>query len=217
MIIIECSSSKLGSITRIDWVIDDSNVTFAVGYAPIDELNSFPYINDTLVGFTLTAATFTLLEVPKVGDTVTIRYATNYSSSSGLLVGLTLAQVRAKFRDISGRYDLVDGSNIDNGANFFIQEASKWLDKKADRQMIYKNTGRHHSNPLIVDSDTNYWSINYPLLLVQTAIYKTYSTSGNIVMKKTYEADIAEQLVDIDMSWIERETHGTDHMEDSDD
>lgn len=47
---------------------------------------------------------------------------------------MTLAAVRRKFIEFTGRYDLVTDieSYLDNGANFFIQSGQKWLDRYAD-------------------------------------------------------------------------------------
>lgn len=45
---------------------------------------------------------------------------------------MNLIQIREKFRELSGRYDLVDDDLGDNGADFYINEASKWLDRLAE-------------------------------------------------------------------------------------
>ena len=46
---------------------------------------------------------------------------------------MNLAQVRAQFVKLSGRFDLVSDLSLytDNGADFFIQEASRLLDRKS--------------------------------------------------------------------------------------
>lgn len=45
---------------------------------------------------------------------------------------MILDDVRKKFRDLSGRYDLVNEDGSDNGANFFINAACRWLDKTVE-------------------------------------------------------------------------------------
>lgn len=45
---------------------------------------------------------------------------------------MNLKDIREKFRDISGRYDLVNDDLSDNGANFFINEGSRWLDRTVE-------------------------------------------------------------------------------------
>lgn len=45
---------------------------------------------------------------------------------------MNLLEVRKQFREISGRYDLVNNDGSNNGADFYINEASKWLDKMVE-------------------------------------------------------------------------------------
>lgn len=45
---------------------------------------------------------------------------------------MNLLEVRQQFRDMSGRYDLVHDDFSDNGADRYINEAVRWLDRKID-------------------------------------------------------------------------------------
>ena len=45
---------------------------------------------------------------------------------------MNLIQIREKFRDLSGHYELVNEDLSDNGADFYINEASKWLDRTVE-------------------------------------------------------------------------------------
>ena len=47
---------------------------------------------------------------------------------------MNLLQIRKKFLDLSGRYDLVNDDYSDNGANFFINEGRKFLDRMDETQ-----------------------------------------------------------------------------------
>ena len=47
---------------------------------------------------------------------------------------MNLIQIRTKFRDISGRFDLVNDDLSDNGADFFINEGRKFLDRLDETQ-----------------------------------------------------------------------------------
>lgn len=47
---------------------------------------------------------------------------------------MNLLQMRIKFRDLSGRYDLVNDDYSDNGADFFINEGRKFLDRLDETQ-----------------------------------------------------------------------------------
>ena len=42
---------------------------------------------------------------------------------------MNLLQLRQKFRSESGRFDLVNSNGTDNGADFYINEGSKHLDR----------------------------------------------------------------------------------------
>lgn len=47
---------------------------------------------------------------------------------------MNLVQLRAKFRDVSGRHDLVNADDSDNGADFYINEGRKFLDRLDETQ-----------------------------------------------------------------------------------
>lgn len=47
---------------------------------------------------------------------------------------MNLLQIRTKFREISGRFDLVNEDFSDNGADFFINEGRKFLDRLDETQ-----------------------------------------------------------------------------------
>jgi hypothetical protein len=50
---------------------------------------------------------------------------------------MDLLGIRKKFRDLSGRYDLVNEDGSDRGANFFVNEACRWLDKTVEVEKTY--------------------------------------------------------------------------------
>ena len=47
---------------------------------------------------------------------------------------MNLLQIRTKFRELSGRHDLVNADFSDNGADFFINEGRKFLDRMHENQ-----------------------------------------------------------------------------------
>lgn len=47
---------------------------------------------------------------------------------------MNLLQVRTKFRELSGRFDLVNADYTDNGADFFINSGMKYLDRLTETQ-----------------------------------------------------------------------------------
>lgn len=54
---------------------------------------------------------------------------------------MNLLQIRQKFRELSGRFDLVNSDGSDNGADFFINEGRKFLDRMDETQ---KSAASHY-------------------------------------------------------------------------
>jgi hypothetical protein len=50
---------------------------------------------------------------------------------------MNLLEIRKKFKDLSGRYDLVNEDGSDRGATYFINEACRWLDKTVEVERTY--------------------------------------------------------------------------------
>ena len=56
---------------------------------------------------------------------------------------MNLIEMRKKFKDLSGRFDLVnDADNSDNGADFFINAGSKYLDRMDETQKSWASCYR---------------------------------------------------------------------------
>ena len=55
---------------------------------------------------------------------------------------MNLLQLRTKFRDLSGKFDLVNADYSDNGADFFINEGSKFLDRLNENQKSWASAFR---------------------------------------------------------------------------
>ena len=72
--------------------------------------------------------------------------------------------------------------------------------------------GLFYSKELVNDTDANYWSTQDPLLLVREAIRKTFVTSGNRSMNKTYEEELVKDLLEIEKDFIEQEIAECDQM-----
>lgn len=45
---------------------------------------------------------------------------------------MNLVEIRQKFRDLSGRYDLVNDDFSDNGVDFYVNQGSRWLDRTVE-------------------------------------------------------------------------------------
>uniref|UniRef100_A0A6M3JVI9 Uncharacterized protein n=1 Tax=viral metagenome TaxID=1070528 RepID=A0A6M3JVI9_9ZZZZ len=55
---------------------------------------------------------------------------------------MNLLQLRTKFREISGRFDLVNDDYSDNGADFFLNEGRKFLDRLDETQKSWASIFR---------------------------------------------------------------------------
>ena len=55
---------------------------------------------------------------------------------------MNLLQVRTKFRTVSGRFDLVNDDFSDNGADFFLNEGRKFLDRLDETQKSWASAFR---------------------------------------------------------------------------
>lgn len=55
---------------------------------------------------------------------------------------MNLLQVRTKFREVSGRHDLVNADFSDNGADFYINEGRKFLDRLDETQKSWASCFR---------------------------------------------------------------------------
>lgn len=124
---------------------------------------------------------------------------------------MNLIEIRELFRNTSGRYDLVNDDFSDNGADLFINDAIKWLDSKIDKSDLHRETDLWSSPALVNDTDTNFWSENYPLILVQATIFKT--STGNRPLMKSYIDALTESVKSVDMDLVERQVARSDQME----
>jgi len=55
---------------------------------------------------------------------------------------MNLLQIRTKFREVSGRFDLVTDAFVDNGADFYINEGRKYLDRLDETQKSWASCFR---------------------------------------------------------------------------
>lgn len=67
---------------------------------------------------------------------------------------MNLIEIREKFRDLSGRHDLVNGDFSDNGVDFFVNEGSKWLDRTIETTKSWAS----YMSVLAIDS----WYVTFP-------------------------------------------------------
>ena len=67
---------------------------------------------------------------------------------------MNLIQLRTKFRELSGRFDLVSDVFADTGADFFINEGRKFLDRLDETQKSWGTCYKF--------MDAGFWSVQFP-------------------------------------------------------
>jgi len=67
---------------------------------------------------------------------------------------MNLLQLRTKFRSLSGRHDLVNADYSDNGADFFINEGRKFLDRLDETQKSWASVFRF--------LESGKWTVTFP-------------------------------------------------------
>src|SRR4030042_462884 len=110
---------------------------------------------------------------------------------------MNLVQIREQFRNLSGRYDLVNDDLSDHGADFYINEGSKYLDRKVE------TTRSWATYPVIKQAGT--WYIRFPYARAVKEVWMT-TIGGRVQLVKKRLQDIqAEFYTKIPAEW----TNGT--------
>ena len=107
---------------------------------------------------------------------------------------MNLIEIRTKFRDLSGRYDLVSDDLSDNGADFYITEASKWLDRAVETN---KSWGTY-----LISIAAGTWYIKVPLSRAIKEAWITTDEGKWQLEKKKLQDLIAEYYVDLPAEWV---------------
>ncbi len=110
---------------------------------------------------------------------------------------MNLREIRTKFRDLSGRYDLVNDDFTDNGSDFFINAASKWLDKALE------TTKSWASYMAIVSAGT--WYVQVPSARAFKEVWITTDEGKWQLTKKRLQDLIAAFYTELPANW----TNGT--------
>jgi len=110
---------------------------------------------------------------------------------------MNLIDIRTQFRNISGRYDLVNDDFSDNGANFFINEGSKWLDRKVETT---KSWGTY---PVIKPLGT--WYVRFPYARAVKEVWMTTVEGRTQLTKVRLQDMMANYFTTIPAEW----TNGT--------
>jgi len=96
---------------------------------------------------------------------------------------MNLLQLRTKFRELSGRFDLVSDTFTDTGADFFINEGRKFLDRLDETQKSWGTCFRF--------METGFWSVQFPYCRAIKEVWAA-STSGRWQLEKKRAQDLIE-------------------------
>lgn len=97
---------------------------------------------------------------------------------------MNLLQIRTLFRKLSGRFDLVNADFSDNGADFFLNEGRKFLDRLDETQ---KSWASHFK--LI---EVGYFSASFPYCRAIKEVWIADATNGRWQLEKKDLQDLIE-------------------------
>lgn len=83
----------------------------------------------------------------------------------------------------------------------------------ADESYVVEIAGKFSQLTLTEDTDENYWSIEYPHLLIMSALRSIEVFNRNTEGVKDWSASIFSETKELDFDLVEEESYGTDQME----
>jgi hypothetical protein len=101
-------------------------------------------------------------------------------------------QLRLKFREISGRFDLVSDAGVDLGAGFYINEGRKYLDRLNETQKSWGICYRF--------METGFWSVHFPYCRAIKEIWVATTSSRWQLEKVRLQDLISEYLTGLPSS-----------------
>jgi hypothetical protein len=107
---------------------------------------------------------------------------------------MNLLEIRTKFRDLSGRYDLVKDDFSDNGANFYINEGSKWLDRTVE------TTKSWASRMEVIAAGR--WYVQFPFARAIKEVWAATSTAKWQLEKIRIQDMIASYYITPPAQWV---------------
>uniref|UniRef100_A0A6H1ZV98 Uncharacterized protein n=1 Tax=viral metagenome TaxID=1070528 RepID=A0A6H1ZV98_9ZZZZ len=99
---------------------------------------------------------------------------------------MNLLQLRTKLRELSGRFDLVNEDGSDNGADFFIYEGQKHLDRLNETQKSWASCFRF--------IDVGHFSVSFPYCRAIKEVWAG-SVSGRWQIEKMNLQDLIEEYM----------------------
>ena len=98
-------------------------------------------------------------------------------------------QIRQKFRELSGRFDLVTDAGVDTGAGFFINEGRKFLDRLDETQKSWGTCFRF--------LDIGFYSVQFPYCRAVKEVWAATTIARWRLEKKDIQDLIEGYMLDI--------------------
>lgn len=105
---------------------------------------------------------------------------------------MNLLQTRTKFREISGRHDLVNADFSDNGADFYINEGRKFLDRLNETQKSWASCFRF--------LEVGQFSVSFPYCRAVKEVWVSSVSARWQLKKKSLQDLISEYLTGLPAS-----------------
>ncbi len=105
---------------------------------------------------------------------------------------MNLLEVRTQFRTISGRFDLVNADFSDNGADFYINEGRKFLDRMDTTQKSYASCFRF--------AEIGHFSVSFPYCRAIKEVWAASTSARWQLEKKSLQDLIAGYLTGLPSS-----------------
>ena len=105
---------------------------------------------------------------------------------------MNLLQIRTKFRELSGRFDLVNSDYSDAGADFFINEGRKFLDRLDTNQKSFASCFRF--------VELGFYAVSVPYCRAIKEVWAATSSVRWRLEKKNLQALITEYLTGLPSS-----------------
>lgn len=114
-----------------------------------------------------------------------------------------------------------DNEDVDNLGSFFNHQRTDddayhgiIILPPPDESLIVEVKGLFYAAELTADSNTNFWTNNYPDLLVMAVLYKLEVMNRNTEGRNDWMAAIEQELMMVDVGMVDEEVHGINQIED---
>jgi len=176
---------------------------------------SFPYCRSIKEVWVATTTTRTQLEKMTIQD-FRVAYPEPWGAvGTGTPLYYTPAYLRSvpetNAETVGGMDAIVGYTDIMVGDNY--EYNGVLLAPKADQQLHVEVWGYFYTEPLLAETDQNYWSVQHPDILIMGALRQVEVFYRNTQGRLDWENAINEMLFDVDKDMVEEGISEVDQME----